>query len=37
MPLQVIEIGLMGIDAEEGFRWHPPLGMKRYRYIVKGN
>jgi len=37
MPLQVIEIGLMGINAEEDFRWHPPLGMKRYRYIVKGN
>lgn len=37
MAPQVIEIGLMGVNAEEDFRWHPPLGMKHYRYLIKGN
>jgi hypothetical protein len=37
MDLQVIEIGLMGVNGEEDFRWYPPLGMKRYQYTVKGN
>jgi len=37
MDAQVIEIGLMGINGEEDFWWHPPLGMKSYRYLVRGN
>ncbi len=37
MAVQVIEIGLMGINSDENFWWHPPLGMKSYRYLVRGN